>query len=170
MQRDPERLKEFWRMAYRSTLVRGVPNDKAEDAAQQLVLEVPGTVLEGSPTRWRRWLRCAARNVHIDLLRRTNAEKRALGEWFQRGQGRSSPVPVSDEDTERLVRAVGETISRLGDDERHVLWLRYGLQYTSREVAEELGVDQEVARKRLDRARDRFREIWNSDLCGEGSQ
>lgn len=162
----PYRLRQFWDMVYRWFLARGFPHDEAENMAQELAADVPRDVLAGSVARWRAWICRAARNRGYDYFRRNYAEKKALAEYLRQRQERSPSLPITDQDTERLLGIVGQTLSRLTQDERHILFLRYWLGYSAQGIGDELGVDVPTARKRLQRARDRFRDEGNEGLKG----
>ncbi len=167
MPHHTNRLRKFWEMVYRWLLVRGFSHEEAEDKAQELTADVPPEVLAGTTARWRAWVRKAATNKGWDYVRRTYAEKKALAEYLRRWLDRTSSVPITDEAAEWLLSAVGETLSRLHDDERHILFLRYWLGYSAQEIADELNVDVAAARKRLQRARDRFRDEWDEGPQGQ---
>ena len=56
--------------------------------------------------------------------------------------------------------AVTETIEKLGDDDKQILYLYYWKEYRQSEIAEKLGIPVGTVKSRLHTAKTRFKEIY----------
>ena len=108
------------------------------------------------PARLRAWLRQVARRRAIDLQRRQRRTRR----------DRDAAIPASTaphpESTAHV--AIAEALASLPDEQRELL-IRFHIDdEPSRVVAEELGVSDAAARKRLSRAREALRDAYEDQL------
>lgn len=92
------------------------------------------------------WLYTVARHQAINELRRRKRERHADPETLGSIPGIGSTVEVT------------EALARLSPDDRTILYLR-GQGLSAEEIARVLGVRLDAARKRITRARQRFRKL-----------
>lgn len=94
------------------------------------------------------------RNAAFDLLRKrkVRAEEDIDG-FFHLSDGRYSPE--RREDAMELERA----IARLGAEEKKLIYLKYYLDETVREIAAELGISKSAAGRKLQQAEQKLKEI-----------
>lgn len=102
------------------------------------------------------------RNVSIDMLRKKNCiEETAFSEeHFTAPQ--TEELPGSDGDT--LARCV----SRLGDTDREILYLRFELDLEYDEISRALGISLDAARHRVHHARSKLRVMLEEERKNEG--
>jgi RNA polymerase sigma factor (sigma-70 family) len=103
----------------------------------------------------RRWLYTIALNLLRDNARRRTHEERAL-QYVSAGaaQEESDPALIAVERRDELQRA----LTRLNDDEREALALRFGADLKLREVASVLGDGESAVEGRIYRALGKLRE------------
>jgi RNA polymerase sigma-70 factor (ECF subfamily) len=134
---------------------------RAEELAQDTFVKAYGAVdrlPEGANRR--AWLYRIATNTAYDQLRR-----RRLIRWLPLGESDRTPASTKGpEDVTVESDAVQRALSLLPRGQRAVLVL-YSVQgYSTREIAQMLGISQGAVKTRLCRARARFRSAY-----GEGS-
>ena len=136
---------------------RRVPNSAlAEEVAQTVFLELarqarrlnPDTVLSA-------WLYQAALHRAVDVVRRETRRqvREQIAVEFQ------AMNPAASEDWSRIEPLLDEAMSSLGDVDRTALILRYFENRSLREVGECLGISDDAAQKRVQRAVDRLRDF-----------
>jgi RNA polymerase sigma-70 factor (ECF subfamily) len=123
-------------------------NALAEDAVQESFLRVirkREQYISGSPFSC--WFYAIVRNVCVDMLRRQARQKQAMEEMAS-GEDRTTRTELPD---------IQKLLDGLAHGERDVLMLRivHGLQF--RDVAVALGISEEAAKKRAQRALRRLR-------------
>ena len=125
----------------------------AEDAVQEAFLRIIRNRRKYVPGKpFSSWFYTILRNICKDMLRRRNRQARLVREVAARGVGRSSePVGCTD--------AGAKLLAALPDKPRTVLTLRivHGLGFG--EIAAVLGISEEAAKKRAQRALRRLREL-----------
>lgn len=122
--------------------------DRAKDCLQDTFLRAYQNLLRGKPVN-AQWLYTVARNRAIDDLRHQ-----------QRVQTEPHPVEaaVLDESfASERTRAVHRTLLTLSSEDREILYLAEVDAFTSRQIADMLGVRAGAVRMRLSRAHARFR-------------
>jgi RNA polymerase sigma-70 factor (ECF subfamily) len=94
------------------------------------------------------WFYAIVRNVCVDMLRRQTRQKQAMEEIASGGQDRTTRTELPE---------IQKLLDGLAHGERDVLTLRIvqGLQF--RDVAAALGISEEAAKKRAQRALRRLR-------------
>ncbi|MHC4626191.1 MAG: RNA polymerase sigma factor, partial [Planctomycetota bacterium] len=128
----------------------------AEDAVQESFLRVirkRHQYVPGSP--FSSWFYIIVRNVCVDMMRKSNREKETIRQAAPTCRPRSARTDLPE---------VPELLSVLTRDDRDVLVLRiiHGLGF--RDVAAALGISEEAAKKRAQRALRRLRgRIHDSD-------
>lgn len=121
----------------------------AEDAIQESFLRVirrRDQYISGSPFSC--WFYAIVRNVCVDMLRRQARQKQAMEEIASGGQAGTMQTELSE---------IPKLLYGLAPGERNVLTLRIvqGLQF--RDIAAALGISEEAAKKRAQRALRRLR-------------
>jgi RNA polymerase sigma factor (sigma-70 family) len=95
------------------------------------------------------------------------ASKAIRNELRERSILSASAVLMNDHQNasewERLEPQLDNMMSRLPEPDRHAVLLRFFENRTYRDVASELGVTEEAARKRVDRALDRLRGLFEAE-------
>jgi RNA polymerase sigma-70 factor (ECF subfamily) len=124
-------------------------NALAEDAVQESFIRVirkRNQYIAGSPFSC--WFYAIVRNVCLDMLRQQNREKKAVEEIATRAEPSILRTDLSE---------IPKLLDVLDRGERHVLELRivHGLRF--RDVAAALGISEETAKKRSQRALKRLR-------------
>jgi len=145
-----EQLVSFY-MSPALAVARQILSDHAlaEDAVQESFLRVirkRDQYIPSSPFSC--WFYAIVRNVCVDMLRRWGRQKQAIEEIAVRGE----PSPLRSESPE-----IPKLLHILARGERDVLLLRivHGLGF--RDVAAALGISEEAAKKRAQRALRRLR-------------
>jgi RNA polymerase sigma-70 factor (ECF subfamily) len=115
------------------------------------------------PDRFRPWLYRIARNCSMDF----HSAKKCRPQQAQAGVDEDSPVDGlpddgSDQPERRVVslderRKVWETLGRMSECDRTVLFLRESQEMPYSEIADVLGISRNAAEVRVFRARERFR-------------
>jgi RNA polymerase sigma-70 factor, ECF subfamily len=146
-----ELFARHWPGAWRAALVvtgrREMADDVAQDAFERAFAAL-GRFDESRP--FAAWLHRIVVNRSLDLLRR---ERRLVGiDAAPEQKGALRDVAAED-------RALLEAVSRLSEQRRVVLMLRYGLGYPPSEIAEVLGLPPGTVHSRLARALEDLREL-----------
>jgi len=127
--------------------------ETAEDLRQEALLRVwqhgPHDASEESRAAW---LWRTASNLAVDELRR-----RERWAWRELGDAPDGD-PSGEDPDERL--AVRDALEQLSAHERFVLLLRFEAGLSHAEIGSLVGVSEEAARKRVDRARASFAGAW----------
>jgi RNA polymerase sigma-70 factor, ECF subfamily len=133
-----------WRAAYALTGRRAMADDVAQDAFERAF-----AALERFDDRrpFAPWLHRIVVNRSLDLLR---SERRLVGSDAVRESGEWSDPRLGD-------RALLDAVSRLGEQRRVVIVLRYGLGYPPSAIAELLGLPPGTVHSRLARALEELR-------------
>lgn len=113
-----------------------------------------------APDKLRRWLGCIARNTVIDHVRHTQRIT-----WSQLYE--SSSITTSDlAETVGIRQTVQTVLSELPTEARQTL-LAWGEGYTIAEIGQFLGISPSLARVRLFRARQQFKQRYLALQEGE---
>ncbi len=130
----------------------------AEDISQQVftTLARKARQLTGHPTLVG-WLHITTRNLACKAIRTENRRRVREQEIFAMQNTRAQPEIQWD----ALQPLLDEAVSRLGQSERDALLLRYFEGKSHREVGEMVGLNEEAARKRVDRALDKLRAYFS---------
>ncbi|MGE3232709.1 MAG: RNA polymerase sigma factor [Thermoleophilia bacterium] len=136
----------MWRAAYAILGRREDADDVAQRAVERAMRSLDSFHLDGS---FRAWSRRIAVNQALDLVRRTRP---------------SSPVPeqlaAPDVYGEVLERhALAAAVARLEEDRRLVIVMRFWLDLTPSEIAEDLGIPPGTVSSRLSRALEDLRDL-----------
>jgi RNA polymerase sigma factor (sigma-70 family) len=111
------------------------------------------------------WLFNAVRYIARDVLRKEerrarHEQKAAEMAHAGRGSPRHAAAQPADPEWKEVEAELDDAMSHLGPRTRGVLVLRFFEGKTAREVAEQLGISEEAARKRVSRAVDELRELF----------
>ena len=127
----------------------GVPWEPARDCAQETFLRaIRGAARYRGDAPAEAWLLGIARNVFREWIRAT-----------RRVAPTAPDIAVPGPGTDRL--DVELALSRLHQDHREVLVLRFVLDLPGEEVARIIGVSHDALRQRVSRAKTEFRRIWD---------
>jgi RNA polymerase sigma-70 factor (ECF subfamily) len=144
--------RELWALFY----AHCCDAERAYDALQEAFLRLQEQ--NGTPIRdVRAWLVRVGRNWLADVARRKSSSTLSsphLDQLAGRQAEPSSLVAASE-----LQSRVREALSRLREDDREILVLRYALAWPSQRIAEVLNLTVSAVDMRLSRARQRLAEI-----------
>ncbi len=145
-------------------VAEGITGDRglAEDAVQETFLRLVRSRKRYRPSRpFATWFYTILRNVCTDMLRRRARRQRAL-------RGLASE-PRRDEEVDAGLEA-SDLLGLLPPRDRAVLTLRvlHGLAF--RDVAASLGISEEAAKKRAQRALRRLRRLVRRDVAAAGAE
>jgi RNA polymerase sigma factor (sigma-70 family) len=144
---------------HRRSLVRAsrriLPDDRAEDAVQQALLDAHQALRRnGAPERFEAWLHRIAINSALKVVRKDRDEP-SIEIDEERVDGVAGPEQVREQ-RERLGHTVG-AISALPAQQRRALVLRELEGRSHAEIARELGLSGGAVRQLIHRARDSVR-------------
>jgi RNA polymerase sigma-70 factor (ECF subfamily) len=111
--------------------------------------------------------------VQVFLYRRRNGRRRRLWDAYATRRAATSeaqPDPLAWLVLDERRTLVREALSRLPPRDAEVLWLKYGEDWSYRELADHLGVSESAVEARLHRARQRLREALSRNGVIEGPQ
>ena len=106
------------------------------------------------------WLREVAWHRVIDRLRKRRLDPLPdrSSQWLQGGLVSLGTSPSRAAFRRERDRLIGECVARLEPAYRQVIDLHYRHGLRAKEVAEQIGVSEELVRKRLQRARDQLKQ------------
>jgi len=123
----------------------------AEDLVQDaLVRMVRKTKICQTETELLNWISVVVRSVAVDQARKVASQARRIAE------APASPIEYEERQPDDWLET---GIGRLGEDERHLVHLRYQQGWTIAEIAVQLGISPEATESRLVRTRNRLRDI-----------
>ena len=126
----------------------------AEDISQQVFTALARNArrLADHPTL-AGWLHTATRHLVYKAIRTENRRRAREQELYTMQNIAAKP----EVQWEKLQPVLDAAVAKLGDDERNAVLLRYFEDKSFREVGECIGLNEEAARKRVDRAVDKLR-------------
>jgi DNA-directed RNA polymerase specialized sigma24 family protein len=135
----------------------------AEDAVQETFLRLVRRRERYDPSRpFARWFYTILRNVCTDILRRGARRAEAVeAAGLERARRRGGLAPPTD---------AWELLERLSADDRAVLTLRIVEDMSFREVGAALGISEEAAKKRAQRALRRLRELVGGERAAAAAK
>jgi len=137
-------------------IARGiVGKDDADDVLSESLIKLARNVKSyQAGTNAYAWLMKLVRNTALDYLRkRKRTVTENLDEFFHLTDERYS----SDRLEEALV--LEEALSRLSEEDKRIIYYRYYLDFTVRDVAKELGLSKSTAARAIERAETRLKEL-----------
>ena len=130
----------------------------ADDAVQETFLRVVRRRDQYRRSRpLANWFYAILRNVCKDMLRRRGRQMRAMQDLAANRDLRAATAAAPSTDS------TDELLARLPQGDRTVLLLRIVEQLSFRDVAAALGISQEAAKKRAQRALRRLRKLSGAD-------
>ena len=158
---SPDALGELWR-AFNPVLVRYLlvfSRDHADDLASETWIAAARGLgnFAGAEEEFRRWLITIARNKALDFSRAsTRRQAREMSDAID-----SAHLTFSDADTlSRLESPTFELLVReLSPGDAELIYLRYGAELTSAEIALLVGKSPQAVRVALHRALGRLRQV-----------
>ncbi len=153
-------MRRYEQAAFRTAYLIVRDGAEAEDAAQEALVRAYralGTFKRGRP--FRPWLLRIVANQALNA--RTSMRRRAALAERSAGEGEARRAPPVDEmaAASERERALWSAIGLLRDGERLVIYLRYFLELTERELADALGCRPGTVKSRTHRALRRLRQI-----------
>jgi len=148
-----------WTRAYR---LLGNHQDAA-DCFQETFLSALEVSHRGRIRNWSRLLNVLATRRSLDLLRkriRQNSRSDDLTNWSIVPS--TNPDPSSQAEEVELGTNLRKAMTKLSPREAEVLCLRYFDQLSDRQIAQQVGIEQNAVRVILHRARLRLREMLTS--------
>jgi RNA polymerase sigma-70 factor (ECF subfamily) len=156
--------REVWALAY----ARWTNADTASDVMQEAFLRLWKKLEEGEKIlNPRAWLLRVARNLAEDQAKSAFRRNGTCPPQTMNGvQSRdSSPLErLEKEETFARIRGLLDELSRA---DREILTLRYGFEYTTEKIAEQLGINATAVHMRLSRARQRLAERLKAQGVGQ---
>lgn len=107
------------------------------------------------------YLRAVARNLVMDHFRAIKWEKVRWGnvEWISSDMAMEEIEEISEQQIDDIqLESLREAMAVLSEEEKHLLYLKYDQDLTSRAIGELLGTSDGVARVNLQRVRDKLRD------------
>lgn len=154
-------VREFQDYAVACALGYGGQLEAARDAAQQVLVELPATVLQlRNPKSFPSWLRLVVRTAVSRQRRAERGDAGLLDEPEAASADDPADVVVARGEAERLVAAV----ATLPEHERLVISLQYLAALPQSEVAAFLDVPISTVKKRAHDARKRLRQIMDGPV------
>ncbi|MCM1107293.1 MAG: sigma-70 family RNA polymerase sigma factor [Blautia sp.] len=157
------RFQEIYEQNYRKMyyIARRLAGDEAEDVVQEAFLRLADRFDRYdtlSPRRLEALCVTITKHIAIDLLRR---RKHLAQEPEQALLYTEDDAPLIEQVAEQneLSRYVAETLRRLPENLQNVLWLKYYLEYSNREIARTLGISEKNVEMRLYRGRKRLADL-----------
>ena len=137
----------------------------AEDAAQEAVLAAwRGLPRFRGDSRFSTWLYRLTTNAAIDWLRREKRH-RGMDDVTELELPDDGPGPQDQAEQAEAQQAVRRALSRLSEEHRQVLLLRYMQELDYAEIAAALEISEGTVKSRISRAKMRLREL----LDGSGN-
>ena len=122
---------------------------EAEDVCQNVFLKAMGNVMQ--PGKERSWLMQVTANECRNLLRSS---------WWKKSEGLTPEFPAP----EMQYSDIWQTVMALPPKYRVVIYLRYYEEYTTKEMAQLLGISQTAVTTRLGRARELLRPALKEEM------
>jgi len=143
-----------------SVALRMVNGDRqlAEDVVQRIFAELARRAhyLSGRPTL-AGWLHVSSRNAAIDIVRRERRRQAREQEACLMNE----PPTVPDVNWEQLRPVLDEAVAWLKESDRDAVVLRFFQGKSHREIGEALGLNENTARMRVDRALEKLRTYFS---------
>lgn len=147
--------REVWAMAY----ARWMNSDTATDIMQEAFLRLWKQYEAGEEIlNPRAWLLRVTRNLAEDHAKSAFRRNGTQPPQTMNGVRSRELLPLESLEREETFSQLRELLEELGDADREILTLRYGLDYSSNEIAEVLAINAAAVHMRLSRARQRLAE------------
>lgn len=143
---------------FRFVSFRLADREKAKDIIQESYLRLWKVLCEKIPENPRAYLYRIARNQVIDEYRKT--KEYSLDELMATGFDQETPSVVTPHERIDQQRAV-EALREISENYREVLWLRFVEEWSVKDIAESLGISENVTSVRIHRGLKVWREKSN---------
>ena len=155
--------REVWALAY----ARWMDADAALDITQESFLRLwkqwqSGEVIQNP----RAWLMRVARNLAEDYAKSSFRRNGTHPPQLMNGVSSKAPAALDKLEQDETFAQLHAVLKELSRSDRHLLTLRYGLDYDAGQIAELLEINTTAVHMRLSRARQRLAEL----LTVEGVQ
>lgn len=147
--------REVWALAY----ARWLNADLAQDVMQEAFLRLWRQWQEGGDIQNpRAWLLRVARNLAEDYAKSAFRRNGTCPPQTMNGLRGDETPPLERLEREETFAQLRAELGHLGDADREILTLRYGLEYNAAEIADLLDIAPTAVHMRLSRARQRLAE------------
>jgi len=156
--------REVWALAY----ARWTNADTAMDVTQEAFLRLWKKLEEGEKIlNPRAWLLRVARNLAEDHAKSAFRRNGTCPPQTMNGVQARDNTPLERLEKEETFARIREVVEELSKADREILTLRYGFEYTTEQIAEQLGINATAVHMRLSRARQRLAERLKSQGVGQ---
>jgi RNA polymerase sigma-70 factor (ECF subfamily) len=147
--------REVWALAY----ARWMDRDTALDITQEAFLRLWKQWESGEEIQSpRAWLMRVARNLTEDYVKSAFRRNGTLPPQLMNGVASHAPNPLDAMERNETFAQIQAVLQELSPADRHLLTLRYGLDYDAGQIAEMLEIQTTAVHMRLTRARQRLAE------------
>jgi len=147
--------REVWALAY----ARWMDADMALDIVQEAFLRLwKQWDADESIQNPRAWLMRVARNLAEDYAKSAFRRNGTHPPQLMNGVRSGAPAPLEVLEREETFAQLHAVLRDLSESDRHLLTLRYGLDYDAGQIADSLGIHSTAVHMRLSRARQRLAE------------
>jgi RNA polymerase sigma-70 factor (ECF subfamily) len=147
--------REVWALAY----ARWMDADMALDITQEAFLRLwKQWEADEAIQNPRAWLMRVARNLAEDYVKSAFRRNGTHPPQLLNGVRSKMPAPLESLEREETFAQLHAVLHELSESDRHLLTLRYGLDYDAGQIAESLRINTTAVHMRLSRARQRLAE------------
>jgi len=156
--------REVWALAY----ARWMNADTALDIQQEAFLRLWKKLEEGEKIlNVRAWLLRVARNLAEDHAKSAFRRNGTCPPQLMNGVQARASSPLERLENEETFACVRELLEEMSTADRQILTLRYCFEYTTEQIAEQLGINATAVHMRLSRARQRLAERLKAQGVGQ---
>ena len=147
--------REVWALAY----ARWMDRDTALDITQEAFLRLWKQWQAGEDIKNpRAWLMRVARNLAEDFVKSAFRRNGTQPPQLMNGVKSHAPAPLDKMERDEVFAQIQAVLHELSPADRHLLTLRYALDYDAGQIAEMLEINITAVHMRLTRARQRLAE------------
>jgi RNA polymerase sigma-70 factor (ECF subfamily) len=142
--------------------------DTAMDITQEAFLRLWKKLEEGEKIlNVRAWLLRVARNLAEDHAKSAFRRNGTCPPQMMNGVQSRDSSPLERLENEETFACVRDLLEELSTADRQILTLRYSFEYTTEQIAEQLGINATAVHMRLSRARQRLAERLAAQGVGQ---
>jgi RNA polymerase sigma-70 factor (ECF subfamily) len=147
--------REVWALAYARWMDADMALDITQESFLRLWKQWEGGEQIQNP---RAWLMRVARNLAEDHVKSAFRRNGTHPPQLMNGVKSDAPAPLESLERDETFAQLHVVLQELSESDRHLLTLRYGLDYDAGQIAESLGINTTAVHMRLSRARQRLAE------------